>query len=196
MRIGMRNQSERLQAAMAARGVKTAAALARLADRAEQEPGVRHHVNGTRGFDLDTARVYARALKIDPIWLFSGEGDMEPKAKRGLAVKALGDLFFGPYRFWGSTEDAAPSDIRKIEEAAFEVFKNIEILLEENKALLEENKALHERLLRALDDHQLALPTVTKPAKSAPAKAQQDSDPAQSTQFYPAGHAAQAGKRS
>ncbi len=50
-----------------------------------QEPAYRHHENGTRGFDADTARKYGRAFKVRPGWLLgfeSSESGAEPSATR------------------------------------------------------------------------------------------------------------------
>lgn len=84
---------------MANAGIGTAADLARAVD-ARQESTVRHHVNGRRGFNIAWARRYARVLKADPVWLFSGDAERAASPEEVEAASIVRDLDDASRRLW------------------------------------------------------------------------------------------------
>ncbi len=48
------------------------------------EPTLTSHANGTRGFDLETGYAYAKAFKVDPVWLLG----LRDEAKEQVTVSA------------------------------------------------------------------------------------------------------------
>lgn len=67
--------ADRLRDAREAAGFETAADAARR--YGWPETTYRHHENGTRGFRLPSAKIYARAFRVAPEWLLFGKGGAE-----------------------------------------------------------------------------------------------------------------------
>lgn len=74
MRWGMQDAHERLQSARRAAGYADATAAARAFGW--NENSYRSHENGQRGLRRDSAEKYARAFRVSPAWLLTGEGIM------------------------------------------------------------------------------------------------------------------------
>ena len=65
------NNADRLKGARTKAGFESASDAAR--SFGWPEPAYRHHENGTRGYDADTAKKYGRAFKVKPGWLLGLE---------------------------------------------------------------------------------------------------------------------------
>lgn len=89
--------SDRLRQARINAGYESATAAARAFG---WEPAAyRHHENGTRAFDVDTAKRYAKAFKVKPGWLLSLDKDPAPTGEAALrTIEVTGAVAAGVWK--------------------------------------------------------------------------------------------------
>lgn len=87
-------RARRLKQAIFARGFSTVREAAIRHHYAE--PTLTSHANGTRGFDLETGYAYAKAFKVDPIWLLGLRG--EAKEQVTVSAEAIREMMTAAMR--------------------------------------------------------------------------------------------------
>jgi len=106
----MEDAKDRLKRARIAKGFKSAAAASRAYGWGES--AYRHHENGIRDFDKDTAERYARAFGVKASWLLLGDGDgpVKEAPAQGAYDPMPNAIIEGPARL------PFPTNIRDVEE--------------------------------------------------------------------------------
>lgn len=99
--------ADRLRLARERAGFDSPRAAARA--RGWNENTYKSHEGGLRGISLDAARRYARAFRVSPAWLYTGEGDVKPTVPLVGFVSVGGEIFpFDDEQAIGMDEVEAP----------------------------------------------------------------------------------------